>query len=37
VAMAMSVVEWRGIIIVVGNHARVSAMRSELVAHAQTL
>jgi hypothetical protein len=35
--MAMSVDEWRGMIIEVGNHVRVSAMRLEVVAHAQTL
>jgi hypothetical protein len=35
-AMAMSVDEWRSIIVVVGNQARVSAIRSELVAPAQT-
>jgi hypothetical protein len=33
----MSAVEWRGMMTVVGNHASVSAMRSEVVAHAQTL
>jgi hypothetical protein len=34
--MAMSVDECRGIIMVAGNQARVSALRSELVAHSQT-
>jgi hypothetical protein len=32
----MSVDECHGMITVVGNHARVSATRSALVAHAQT-
>jgi hypothetical protein len=32
----MSVDEYRGMITVVGNHARVSATRSALVANAQT-
>jgi hypothetical protein len=32
----MSVDEFRGMITVVGNHARVSANPSALVAHAQT-
>jgi hypothetical protein len=35
--MVMSVEEWRGMMIVLGNHASVSEIRSELVAHAQTL
>jgi hypothetical protein len=35
-AMSMSFDEWRGMMMVVGNHVRVSAMRSELMAHAQT-
>jgi hypothetical protein len=34
--MAMLVDEWRGIMMVVGNQARVSEIHSELVAHAQT-
>jgi hypothetical protein len=34
--MAMSVDEWRGMMMVVGNHVRVPEMHSELVAHAQT-
>jgi hypothetical protein len=35
-AMAIPVDEWRGIIIVLGNQVRVSEIRSELVAQAQT-
>jgi hypothetical protein len=33
----MSTMEWCGMMTVVGNHVSVSAIRSELVAHAQTL
>jgi hypothetical protein len=35
--MAMSAVEWRGMMTVVGKHTSVLEIRSELVAHAQTL
>jgi hypothetical protein len=35
--MSSSAVEWRGMMTVVGNHASVSEIRSELVAHDQTL
>jgi hypothetical protein len=34
--MMMSVDEFRGMMVVVGNHARVSATRYALVAHVQT-